>query len=159
MRIIIVRHGKAEASAESGRDVDRRLRKRGERQSRWLGAQFAAAPPGLILSSPHERAIATARLIHEACGSPLHVEPRLELGCPASAVLELIDQGREEAGVGALMLVGHNPQLGQALWMLTQGTPCGEAELKTGEAAVLEIDSDGGPGCARLVKKLRMPEE
>lgn len=157
--MIIVRHGKAEADSPSGRDEDRRLKKRGERQARWLGEQFAQRAPALILSSGHERAIATARLIHQQTGSELRHEAKLELGYVASDALGVIAAHADGCGDRPLMIVGHNPQLGQLLWVLTQGMPVEESDLRTGEAVVLDFDPADAIGKAAAVARVRMPDE
>jgi phosphohistidine phosphatase len=159
VRLIIVRHGKAEADppSHSGRDEDRRLKKRGERQARWLATRFADDPPALILSSGHERAVATARLIHEGTGSLLEREPRLELGSTASEALQAIAQRVPRDG--ALMLVGHNPQLSHLIGILAGGLPGSEFDLHTGEAVIMDFDRDVGPGGAAVVERLRLAED
>jgi phosphohistidine phosphatase len=156
VRIIIVRHGKAEADSPTGRDEDRRLKKRGERQARWLGNQFADSPPSLIVTSGHQRAIATANLIQSATDAPLLIERRLELGHSAAQALDcILDHARD----GALMLVGHNPQLAQLVWVLTQGAPARTIDLRTGEAVILDVDPAGDIGSAAVIERLRMPED
>jgi phosphohistidine phosphatase len=135
MLLAIVRHGKAEARPEGGSDRDRRLRPRGERQARWLGERFAREHrPALILSSPFERAITTARLINESLR--LHLQTARELECdePVSRAIHLIEGS---AGDSPLMLVGHNPQLSGLASALLHGVGSRRLELRTGEAAVL----------------------
>ena len=158
MRLVIVRHGKAEADSESGRDEDRRLRKRGERQARWLGEYFRARAPALILTSGHERARATATIIHERTGVPLTIERRLELGHSASHALDAVAD-HQTSDDGGLMVVGHNPQLGQLVWILTQGPPVESASLRTGEAVELEIDPADPLGRAALLARVRLDED
>jgi phosphohistidine phosphatase len=158
MRLVIVRHGKAEADSPTGRDEDRRLKKRGERQAQWLGEQFAKEPPALILSSSHQRAISTARFIQNATGSPLTFERRLELGHSVSQAIDAVVDHRPADG-GPLMIVGHNPQLAQVVWVLLQGPPVQQVDLRTGEAVVVDVDPGNGLGTAKLVARLRMSEE
>jgi phosphohistidine phosphatase len=157
MRLVIVRHGKAEADSPSGRDEDRPLKGRGVRQARWLGEHFAPDPPSLILSSRHERAISTASLIQEATGTTLTLEPRLELGHSPSRALDIIADHNETER--ALMVVGHNPQLAQLLWILLEGPPVQMADLRTGEAVVLDLDPADLLGRASLLSRVRMPED
>jgi phosphohistidine phosphatase len=142
MRIAIVRHGKAEPHSASGADRDRRLRSRGERQARWLAEQFAVGDwrPALILSSPYERAITTARIIQAALSVPLQVASELECDEPASRAIDLIQRHATSAS-SPLMLVGHNPQLSRLATTLVQGpAPARGIELRTGEAALLEMN-------------------
>src|SRR5262245_59741493 len=118
MRVIIVRHGKAEQVSPTGRDEDRRLKSRGERQARFVGDASAAdgRRPGLIITSRFERAFATARFIQGATGSPLHTAPELEGEKPVSAAVTLLQRQTADP----LMLVGHNPQLAQLISVLTR---------------------------------------
>jgi phosphohistidine phosphatase len=56
--IFLMRHGKAESTSESGRDIDRRLNDRGWRESGLVGAQlitYLAGEPLQILLSPSVR--------------------------------------------------------------------------------------------------------
>lgn len=158
MKLIIVRHGKAEASSSTGRDEDRVLRGRGERQARWLGDRFAArsARPPLILDSRFARARATAEAIRDATGSRLQLAAELESGTQPSAAVDLI---RANAPADPLMLVGHNPQLSELIWLLTRGAPAEEAGLRTGEAVILEIDPTDPIGSGHELERLRMDEE
>ncbi len=161
LQMAIVRHGKAEAHAESGHDRDRRLRPRGERQAVWLGERLAAAGfrPGLILSSPYERAITTARLINESLGAPLEIEGALACDEPASRALALIEG---HAGRSALMIVGHNPQLSRLIAVLLDPASRRAGEMQTGMAALLRVEAPPAGGLAqsaRLSELLRMPGE
>lgn len=158
MQFIIVRHGKAEADSPTGRDEDRRLKKRGQRQARYLGEQFADNRPAAIICSPHERAIATANIIRDILDTQLQTDRRLELGSQPSDALDLIAEAARHFGDGPLMLVGHNPQLGQLLWVLTRGTPAEESDLRTGEAAILNLDPTNPVGRSTLIDRLRLPE-
>ena len=159
MLLAIVRHGKAEAHSESGSDRDRRLRPRGERQARWLGERFkkSSIVPELILSSPYERAITTARLVNETLGVPLQIAAELECDEAVSRAVALIER---YTGHATLMVVGHNPQLSElARTLLTYG-PRARVELATGQAAVVETVQGADRGLAgRLVAEYRMPDE
>src|SRR5207244_4327966 len=121
MQLIVVRHGKAETQSESGRDEDRRLKPRGEKQARFLGDYFAdpGRKPAMIITSRFERAFTTARLIQQAVGAPLQTVPELESGRPVSDAIDLI----RTQSADRLMIVGHNPQLSELIWALTRGLP------------------------------------
>jgi phosphohistidine phosphatase len=157
VRLIIIRHGKAEADAPSGRDEDRPLKERGRQQARWLGRHFAPDPPRLIVSSGHTRALDTAALIQKHTKSPLMLDSRLELGHTVAHALDLIQEHAKTNH--PLMLVGHNPQLAQLLWVLTKGPPIAPAELKTGQAAILDLDPADPLGRAAPIAQLRMPDD
>lgn len=158
MKLIIVRHGKAETASATGLDEDRELRGRGRRQARWLGERFAtgADRPALILASRFARAIATAREIQAAAGCPLLTEPGLESGRRPSEAVEVI---KSHGDTDPLMLVGHNPQLAELVWLLVHGAPAEESGLRTGEAVILEVDPAEPIGSAAELGRVRVDDE
>lgn len=155
MRLWVVRHGKAEQSSLTGRDEDRPLLKRGESQARWLGEQIAGKKrrPGLILASGLLRARHTAQIIHEHVGGTLETVRDLETGKSVSEAVALISSRINEGG---LMLVGHNPTLGELVWVLERGLPPHEAMMRTGEAVVFDFDGGFEVGRGLLHKRLRL---
>jgi phosphohistidine phosphatase len=158
MRCIIVRHGKAERTSETGRDEDRVLTARGRRQAEFLARLFAAPAkrPALILASRFERALTTAKIIETAAGCPLRKVPELEAGTPCSEAIELI--ARHKSSV-PLMLVGHNPQLAELIGVLLHGLPVQEEDLRTGEAVALELHASNLVGTAKELARLRLEDE
>jgi phosphohistidine phosphatase len=157
MRVYIVRHGKAETDSPTGRDEDRRLKGRGEKQSCYLAEYFSTAErrPALIVASRYERAFETARAIQQAVGCPLQTAPELEAGHPPSKAVELIRQHAADP----LMLVGHNPQLSELVWLLQHGAPAEDAGLRTGEAVVVEVDRSDPVGTGHEIERVRMDGE
>ncbi len=161
MLLYIVRHGKAQRDSPSGRDSDRPLQPRGERQALWLGRLVAERRtdrrPGVILSSPFVRARDTARLLHQSLPMcELHFDESLELGGPPEDVVELINR---HAAHDPVMVVGHNPQLESLLELLAHGLAGDAAELRTGECAVLEFKGARvAPGEGTLVETLRLED-
>jgi phosphohistidine phosphatase len=165
MRLVIVRHGKAERESSTGRDDERLLTRKGERQSEFLGRSFAddGAPPDLILSSGVLRAIQTARIIRRSIpDASIRVEAPLESGEPVSAAVELIMRARARLLTRpGLMVVGHNPQLEGLLGLLVNGQGAPSLPLRTGEAAVLESPDDAGAliiGACPLVERRRLDD-
>lgn len=158
MRLIIVRHGKAEIHSPTGKDEDRRLKPRGKRQAEFLAAYFAqeGQRPALILASRFERAIATAHIIQRPTESPLQVARQLEVGHASSSAADLV---AAHISHDPLMLVGHNPQLADLVWALTRGLPPQDSGLRTGEAVVLEIEPGNLIGTAKEVARVRHGEE
>ncbi|MEX2219234.1 MAG: histidine phosphatase family protein [Phycisphaerales bacterium] len=152
MLLWLLRHGKAESGSPSGRDDDRALAPRGERQAEWLGRTIARRPdrPALILSSPILRAIETARRLNGALAAPLEQSESLEVGRPPSAALALI----QSHAADPVMLVGHNPQMAGLLGLLTEGHGH-ESQFQTGQAFLLDLDPDNPIGRADLVATLR----
>jgi phosphohistidine phosphatase SixA len=163
MHLILLRHGKAESDAPSGRDADRLLRPRGEQQARFVGEALAGRSPrpGPILSSGIVRAVQTARIVQRALGCVLRVEGALETDATPGGVVELIERERGGTGEGGLVLVGHNPTFEDLAGILTSGPGAPPITLRTGEAFVLE--APGGPGgivgACTLVESIRLDEE
>lgn len=168
MRVYLVRHGKAEKGSPSGRDEDRPLQTRGERQSLWLaqaiGQGAASHRPRLILTSPAARARRTAELIGVELACPVRVLAALALGHPAAEALREIQQAATEvrsaagdaSGPAGLMVVGHNPQLEILIPMIVPQLPSDEAELRTGQAFVVDVAGPAGlAGSGHAVTKLR----
>jgi phosphohistidine phosphatase len=164
MRLYLMRHGKAEKKSPTGRDEDRPLQPRGERQSKWMAqTMLAAAPidrPTLLLHSPAVRAVATAAILHDTLRCERRVETRLSLGHPADDVLDLIAElaGERSGAPGAVVLVGHNPQMEILLTSLVPGLADEASEMRTGEAALMEIPPGAAAGQARLLARLRLEE-
>src|SRR5437016_1175150 len=114
----LLRHAEAvdtERERASGRasDDDRPLTERGVRQAESAGRALAAldASIDVCLSSPKLRAVQTAQLACEPLGVGVTIEPRLS-GSP-------FDHGELTAGLGNVMLVGHDPSFSLALHDLT----------------------------------------
>ena len=136
MRLVIVRHGKAQPHSGSGADFDRELRERGRRQAaylaEWLGGR--EPPVGTIVSSRATRARQTTQIIAAGLGVGVVFDDRLLVDGPVSGVLDLL---RELAEGSCLLLVGHNPQCEHLVAVLT-GAPV--SRMRTGEAVVLEVN-------------------
>lgn len=120
MELLLWRHAEA---VEGTPDLMRKLTVRGEKQARqmaeWLGKH---APKKLrILVSPALRCQQTA----QALGLPFETDKRL--GCESN-VPELLaatgwpNWGAESAASGAVLVVGHQPTLGQTAALLLSGT-------------------------------------
>jgi len=157
MRLVIARHGKAEQDSPTGRDADRRLTLRGENQARWLGETLLATGfrDALVLTSQAERARRTAEILCEVLGIEPVLTPGLMLGRRASEAIEVIDQHRDR---GELILVGHNPTMSELATILTRGLGCSCIGLKTGSAAMIEVQGEPMPGIASLEDVIRLDD-
>ena len=128
----LLRHGKAE---DGSPDSERRLTKKGERQSRDAGAALAklGANVDACLTSPKVRAYDTARLACESLGVEPRHEPKLA-GGP-------FDAEALSAGLGDVLLVGHDPDFSMAIHAMTGAQvrlkKGGLAAVDTGELIVL----------------------
>jgi len=120
----LLRHAEA---AEGHPDDKRPLTDRGERQAQdagqalaQLGANFDAC-----LTSPKQRALQTAQLACEPLGVEVTVEPALS-GEP-------FDVAQLVAGLGDVLLVGHDPSFSLTVHDLTGA----QARLKKGGVAAI----------------------
>lgn len=156
MRVYVIRHGKAEPGSPTGRDEDRPLRARGERQSDHLGGVLSSIdrPPALVITSPFVRAFDTAERINRALEAEFMTDGRLCVGEPVSGVLDLL---RERTGVASLCLVGHNPQLEHLCGVLLAGPAAPPVRVRTGEMYAFDYDAEAG-GRAELVTRERLDD-
>jgi phosphohistidine phosphatase len=133
-RFYLVRHARAEGRHPSG-DAARRLTAEGREA---FAAHARALAPGLALSavvtSPFARARETAELLAAATGAPVVEDPALAAG--ASSPSDLLALGRR---LGAVALVGHNPELAEAVALAAGGA----RELEPGAVAAVEADAAG----------------
>ncbi|MDQ3677254.1 MAG: histidine phosphatase family protein [Actinomycetota bacterium] len=128
-----LRHGEAEPH-DARPDVDRRLTKRGEDQSRSAGRALAALELEfhLVVTSPKARAYDTAVLACEALGCQPVVDDRLSDGFDVDDALEL---GHAAGADKRVLFVGHNPDFPQIIHDLTGS----RIELKKGGVAGVRV--------------------
>jgi phosphohistidine phosphatase len=120
----LLRHAEAE---DGSPDDQRRLTERGERQAEDAGQALARLGVSIdaCLTSPKQRALQTAQLACEPLGVPVSVEPALS-GEPFD-VQQLV------AGLGNVLLVGHDPSFSLTLHDLTGA----QARLRKGGLAAI----------------------
>jgi phosphohistidine phosphatase len=108
--IWLLRHGDAE---DGSPDAERRLTAKGEQQARAAGKALAALGVKIdaCLASPKVRARDMARLACEELGVEVKVDPALGGG--------ELDSEELVAGLGNVLLVGHDPDFSQAVHDLT----------------------------------------
>ena len=123
--IWLLRHGDAE---EGSPDSERKLTSKGEQQARAAGAALAALGVNLdaCVASPKVRAAETARLVCEQLGIEVKLESRLAGGS--------FDAGSLAAGLGEVLLVGHDPDFSRAVHDLTGA----RVQLKKGGLAGID---------------------
>jgi phosphohistidine phosphatase len=113
MKLILWRHAEAE---EGTPDVERKLTAKGEKQARkiakWLKAHLDE--PVRLLASPAQRAQQTAQALGEK------IETKNELGVGSSATRILHATGWPK-GQGTVVVVGHQPALGQLAALILSG--------------------------------------
>lgn len=151
-RLILFRHGKAEAESATGDDFDRRLAPRGHAESSETAARLADLgfqPDWALISTaartretwaaaephfPKARAVFDADLYHADSAAVRH-----------AAV-------KAGAGVGTVLVIGHNPGLQElAVRLLHEGAAPpsliarASRQFPTAAAAVFLFDADGRP--------------
>jgi phosphohistidine phosphatase len=113
MRLMLLRHAKAEKAEGGMRDQDRPLNPRGIRDAATMGAYLLhhGLVPDIALSSPAKRTRqtweATARELSSRA-PPARFEAHL-YNADAEAILAILR--KIEAGVRTVMVIGHNPGL------------------------------------------------
>jgi phosphohistidine phosphatase len=151
-RLILFRHGKAEAESASGEDFDRSLTHRGVEESAEMGETLAGLGmiPDLALVSPAAR----ARETWEAAAAHFP-EARVQLAPELyNADPVTIREAAETAGAGCrtLIVVGHNPGLQElTIQLLKAGSspPAlvarAQRQFPTAASSVFLIDANGRP--------------
>ena len=111
--LILWRHADA---AEGGRDLERKLTAKGRKQAARVAEWLAARLPSryLLLASPARRACETA----DALGTRYKIVERL---APGAATADILEAAGWPAHKGAVIVVGHQPDLGQAAALLLAG--------------------------------------
>jgi phosphohistidine phosphatase len=148
MDLILWRHADAEDGAP---DLARKLTAKGERQAarvaEWL---LGRLPAGFaVISSPALRARQTA----EALGVAYDAVDEL---APGASAAQVILAAGWPARVGALVLVGHQPTLGQVLARLLAGTEAEWSIRKGGFWWLASRERHGEAGA--VVKAVLAPE-
>ena len=153
----LLRHGKSDRNLAVD-DFDRPLKKRGKRDAQsigdWLHQQHLV--PDLMVSSPANRAISTAKIVHKALAAQAPVinqDKRIYQEGHERLKTVLSDCPLEARRV---LLVGHNPELEDLLIDLVGAAnlPDTDKLLPTATLARLQMPDDWThleKGCARLL--------
>jgi phosphohistidine phosphatase len=141
MRLYIVRHAIAVPRGTPWVEDDaRELTEEGRSKMKQiaLGLRALNYKPELILSSPLPRAAQTAEIVIEAFekGIELKITPSL---APSGVRRELYREIRQyEKKLKSLMLVGHQPSLGEIAGEIAFGSPEQYIEFKKGGVCAIE---------------------
>lgn len=133
MDLVLWRHAEAQDWVEGSNDMARTLTSRGEKQAArmasWLDRQL---PEGTrILVSPARRTEQTV----SALGRKYKTRPELAPDCSVAQLLELVQWPTAK---GTVLVVGHQPTLGQAIARLL-GLNATECAVKKGAVWWLRI--------------------
>ena len=136
MELILWRHADAEDGAPGKPDAERALTAKGEKQARRVAGWLEERLPKntRVLVSPARRAQQTARALTR------EFETRREIGTEADARAVLKAAGWPE-GEGTVVVVGHQPTLGQAAALALTGK---SADWSVRKGAAWWIESRGG---------------
>lgn len=126
MDLILWRHAEAEEPVDGADDLARNLTPRGEKQAArmaaWLDRQL---PEGLrVLASPARRTEQTA----SALGRKFKMRAEL---LPGGVPQDLLDLAQWPRAKGAVLVVGHQPMLGQTIAQL-MGLQASECVVRKG---------------------------
>ncbi|WP_277057390.1 phosphohistidine phosphatase SixA [Trichlorobacter lovleyi] len=119
MVIYLVRHAEAVERSEGLDDGVRWLTRKGRKATQKAGSRLhrKRVRPDLVITSPLTRAVQTAELLMAALGE--RTELIADSGLAPDATLEqLIALITSRRKLGSIMLVGHEPLLGQAAALL-----------------------------------------
>ena len=110
-KLYIVRHAKSSWSDASLSDFDRPLNKRGEKDAPLIGDVLKKANvlPDLIISSPANRALTTAKIISKKIGYPKKDIVKDEDIYHAGPLDLIAIINKVSNDVKSLMIFGHNP--------------------------------------------------
>jgi phosphohistidine phosphatase len=149
MLVYLLRHGDAEDLGAGGPRTDEERALTPEGTSKLKGAcslyRRAIKVPDRIVASPLVRAQQSARLLAQALGYEREIETDNLLVPSARPVhtLEML-QGELAAETSAIVLVGHEPHLGNLLGLLLTGSDRASVPFKKGMLVGVELDSHLG---------------
>lgn len=151
MDLILWRHAEAVEVAPGGDDMARVLTPRGDKQAKrmaaWLDRQLPHSTR--VWASPALRTEQTALALGRKFKNHAALAPDGSVG----ALLELVQWPHAKGGV---LVVGHQPLLGQTLSTLL-GMQAGECAVKKGAVWWLRY-RQRGDGCSTVVVTVQTPE-
>ena len=139
MILYIMRHAEAVAGSDSLQDSWRYLTEKGRSVAEKAASQITrnSPKPRLTITSPLTRAVQTAEIIaQKACRKNIVVASELLL--PGNEIVDIITHLDGCHDAKRVMLVGHEPQLGQLVAQLL-GHPQDEVVMKPGSCVALEL--------------------
>lgn len=136
MRLWLLRHG--EAFPQAPTDAERPLTPQGRQEVLHSAVQLEGRPIAAILASPYLRAQQSAELVRQAIGfrGAIGTVPWLTPDSDPREVIGFLDE-REDAEI---LLVAHNPLLGDLGGLLIHGHRQQPLPMRTASLAELEGD-------------------
>lgn len=162
-RLFLLRHAKSSWDDPALADRDRPLAPRGRKAARRIARHLerAGIEPELVLCSPAVRARQTLERLELPPSVPVELDERLYAASAASLLARLRELPES---VGSVLVVAHNPGLGELALELAAGGPARERlaeKFPTGALATLAHDGPWGalaPASCTLVDSV-VPRE
>lgn len=144
MDLILWRHAEAEEAGPGQSDLERALTSKGQKQARRMGQWLDSQLPDScrILSSPALRTLQTA----EGLGRKFKIHPDL---APGADPADLLKAANWPAARETVLIIGHQPTLGQAASLLMTGED-NEWDIKKASAWWFSQREPGDPGSLYL---------
>ncbi|EGH02167.1 MULTISPECIES: phosphohistidine phosphatase SixA [Pseudomonas syringae group genomosp. 2] len=134
MKVWVLRHGEAQSRARS--DAERELTAHGREEVLKSAVHLSDKSVQRIIASPYVRAQQTAELVRQSLGfnDPVVTMPWLT---PDSSPREVLLQ-LDKLGVDEVLLVSHQPLVGELIGVLAHGSPQQAEPMSTASLAELE---------------------
>jgi phosphohistidine phosphatase len=142
MILYIVRHAIAVAHGTAGvAEDDRPLTEEGIRKMKKaaIGMRNLGITPEFILSSPLPRARETAEIVQQISAKKASLV-LVEALAPGGSRAEVYRKIREHSEAPSIMIVGHQPSLGEIAGEIAWGSTEHYIEMKKGGACAIEIE-------------------
>jgi phosphohistidine phosphatase len=143
MKLFIVRHAIAVPHGAPGiADDDRPLTEEGRQKMKRaaMGIRSIGWEPEMLLSSPLIRARQTAEILLDRLGKKCKCKVASALAPSGSHQTLYREIGFYEGKAKSLMLVGHQPNLGEIVGEICWGSPESFVEIKKGGACEIELE-------------------
>jgi phosphohistidine phosphatase len=142
MELYLIRHAIAEPVGETNEFLDEKRKLTAEGRERMqqaaLGLRTLGIKFDLILTSPLYRAIETAEIIADALEidrSLIYTTSALVPGATAASLTNAIRKQTAES----IALVGHQPDLGQAISRIVSGYPDAAIQFRKGSVCAITV--------------------
>jgi phosphohistidine phosphatase len=154
MNVLVFRHGNAmerdEAQAEGIEEAERPLTRKGRSRTREVAKALSRLAPEVVsmLSSPYRRAVETALIVGKAYDDLACEETPALL--PEAHPEELCAVLGERSPESTIVVVGHEPHLGQFIGYCLTGSLASPFELKKAGVCLMHFDQGPKAGAGRL---------
>lgn len=154
MIVYLLRHGEAVTLEETttNNDADRSLTIEGKEKLYQFSRAFNSigVSVDIILTSPYKRAFETASIVAEALGNNPKIE-ETDLLKPDQDIQPLINHLNKRKNFESVLIVGHEPFLGNLASILISGKTSLNIRFKKGGICKIEINELPPKGIGELV--------